>query len=199
MERTITGFRLDQSADWVAELSCGHNQHVRHQPPFQLRPWVLNAESRTALVGASLDCPLCDRAEIPDGLRFVRTSRQWDQRTMPSGLSRAHRIATGRWGRIVVAEGRLRFTASTTPPLDVIVGPGSAQPIPPDVDHEVEPIGPVRFSIDFFEVDREELRAQETVPGEGADPPCWPHLIADGGAIFSGGAAFTAQEEEGDC
>jgi hypothetical protein len=31
----ITGFHQDEEANWVAELSCGHQQHVRHRPPFK--------------------------------------------------------------------------------------------------------------------------------------------------------------------
>jgi hypothetical protein len=32
------------------------------------------------------------------------------------------------------------------------MGPGATQPIPPDVAHEVEPIGSVVFGLDFFSV-----------------------------------------------
>ncbi|MFT4728722.1 MAG: hypothetical protein ACI9UN_003235 [Granulosicoccus sp.] len=32
MLQKITGFHQDDKADWVAELSCGHGQHVRHNP-----------------------------------------------------------------------------------------------------------------------------------------------------------------------
>jgi hypothetical protein len=31
--RKIVGFHLDERKDWVAELECGHQQHVRHNPP----------------------------------------------------------------------------------------------------------------------------------------------------------------------
>ncbi|MGH9092426.1 MAG: DUF3565 domain-containing protein [Acidimicrobiales bacterium] len=65
MERDIVGFRQDDEGDWVAELDCGHGQHVRHRPPFQLRPWVLDEAGRGARLGTPLDCPLCDRAEPP--------------------------------------------------------------------------------------------------------------------------------------
>jgi hypothetical protein len=65
VERAITGFHQDDVGDWVAELECGHNQHVRHRPPFQVREWVVDDDSRRARVGAPLDCPLCDRAEMP--------------------------------------------------------------------------------------------------------------------------------------
>lgn len=58
-------FRQDAEGDWVARLECGHDQHVRHRPPFQLRPWVEDATARAARVGTPLDCPLCDRGEPP--------------------------------------------------------------------------------------------------------------------------------------
>lgn len=187
MERAIAGYHIDEVGDWVAELGCGHNQHVRHRPPFQLRPWVLEADGRAGHLGSVLPCPLCDRAELPDGLRFVRSSAIWDGHTMPHGLRRAHRITSGTWGRIVVHDGRLRFRASTSPPLEVVIDANTFQAIPPDVEHEVEPLGPVRFAIEFLAVDR---RQERTVPHrlavveEGGDPACWAHLVAeDSGTI----------------
>jgi tellurite methyltransferase len=150
MKRRITGFHPDADGDWVAELDCLHGQHVRHRPPLWPRPWVQDPQGRAARVGTALDCPLCDRAELPDGLRVVRTTPQWDGASMPAALRTAHRIAPGTWGLLTVAEGRLRFRAATVPPLDVLVGPDRPQPIPPDVDHDVVPDGPVRFSVTFL-------------------------------------------------
>jgi hypothetical protein len=31
--RRIVGFHTDVEGDWVADLECGHTQHVRHDPP----------------------------------------------------------------------------------------------------------------------------------------------------------------------
>lgn len=62
-DRAITGYHRDDAGDWVAELECGHAQHVRHEPPFQWREWVLRPETRAARIGTPLRCPLCDRAE----------------------------------------------------------------------------------------------------------------------------------------
>jgi hypothetical protein len=39
---------------------CGHNQHVRHDPPWQVRPWVLTEEGRRTRLGVILNCVLCD-------------------------------------------------------------------------------------------------------------------------------------------
>jgi tellurite methyltransferase len=60
MKRAITGFHQDDVGDWVAELTCGHGQHVRHHPPWQVRPWAVTPEGRQARLGAQLDCQLCD-------------------------------------------------------------------------------------------------------------------------------------------
>jgi hypothetical protein len=57
--RAISGFRCDDSGDWIAELGCGHTQHVRHNPPWQSREWVLTETGRAAFVGRELACPKC--------------------------------------------------------------------------------------------------------------------------------------------
>jgi len=57
--RKITGFHRDEKSDWVAELECGHTQHLRHDPPWQLRPWVITPEGRSAHIGRELLCGKC--------------------------------------------------------------------------------------------------------------------------------------------
>lgn len=41
MKRKILSFHQDELDDWVADLECGHTQHVRHNPPWQERLWVI--------------------------------------------------------------------------------------------------------------------------------------------------------------
>ena len=60
MERRIVGFEQDDEGDWRAILSCGHRQHVRHNPPLISRPWVLTAEGRRRFLGFLLVCKRCD-------------------------------------------------------------------------------------------------------------------------------------------
>lgn len=71
MKRKINGFHRDEQGDWVADLACGHAQHVRHQPPWAERPWVLTTEGRTSRLGMELDCPRCEDPPAPaaSGLR----------------------------------------------------------------------------------------------------------------------------------
>jgi hypothetical protein len=65
MERCIVGFHRDEEGDWVAELDCGHGQHMRHNPPWQLRPWTTTEQGRAARLGATVNCLKCDRNEPP--------------------------------------------------------------------------------------------------------------------------------------
>jgi hypothetical protein len=66
MDRFIAGFHQDAEDHWVAELDCGHFQHVRHDPPWMLRPWVLTEVGRRTKIGSTLDCKKCDAGEPRD-------------------------------------------------------------------------------------------------------------------------------------
>ena len=58
--RRIVGFHQDAEQHWVADLECGHTQHVRHDPPWQVRAWVITVEGRAGRLGTTLECLLCD-------------------------------------------------------------------------------------------------------------------------------------------
>jgi len=137
VQREITGFHQDDLGDWVLELECLHAQHVRHRPPFAPRPWVEAATGRADHIGERLDCPLCDRAELPDGLVVARTAGPFDESTLPAGLRRDHRVADGTWALLRVLSGSAHFTMDTVPPVAIDLRAGDRQPIPPGVLHAV--------------------------------------------------------------
>ncbi len=66
MEQPITGYHLDDEGHWVAQLACGHNQHVRHQPPWVNRPWVISVEGRDEMLGFRLNCVKCEEGAPVD-------------------------------------------------------------------------------------------------------------------------------------
>lgn len=66
--RAIIGYHTDYQGHWVAELACGHNQHVRHDPPMVTRKWVQSLEGRTAMIGFELACKKCLEAEPSENL-----------------------------------------------------------------------------------------------------------------------------------
>lgn len=63
MERAIVDFHRDAEDHWVADLECGHTQHVRHRPPWIERPWVTTAAGRRSMLGFRLWCRRCERGE----------------------------------------------------------------------------------------------------------------------------------------
>lgn len=65
MRRAIIGFHRDEENHWVAELDCGHDQHVRHDPPWTVREWVTTEEGRRSRLGVELECKRCDE-ELED-------------------------------------------------------------------------------------------------------------------------------------
>lgn len=70
MQQPITGFHKDELQDWVAELACGHFQHVRHNPPWTVRPWTTSPEGRESMIGYELECKKCD-----EGAPIDKTSK----------------------------------------------------------------------------------------------------------------------------
>jgi len=59
LRRAIVSYHQDEEGHWVAELECGHTQHVRHDPPWQVRMWVTTPEGRASHLGTELECVLC--------------------------------------------------------------------------------------------------------------------------------------------
>lgn len=149
MLRPIVGFATDAAGDWLAWLSCGHPQHVRHTPPFMLRPWVLSEEGRRGRIGQALDCVRCDAAELPAHFIAYQRTAEFSETSLPAGLRRRHATRAGVWGRIRVQAGRLRYCiegSGTTVDLSA----GEVGIVVPEVEHHVEPLGPVRFLVEFY-------------------------------------------------
>lgn len=179
----MEGFHRDDEGDWVAHLECGHSQHVRHRPPFQERRWVLEAQDRAARLGSPLECPLCDRAEMPDGLELVRSGEVWDEGSIPPRLRREHRLGPRIWGLLHVLGGRLRFAPeqSTWAAGAGQLAAGDRQAIPPQMSHHIETDGPVSVRIDFYRVP-----PPAAPPGsEGGESACYANRVCAGcGALL---------------
>ncbi|HEY2187790.1 MAG TPA: DUF3565 domain-containing protein [Caldimonas sp.] len=66
MDKRVVGFHQDEEQHWVAELECGHNQHVRHDPPWTSRPWTTTVAGRNSALGKVLACKKCDQVAPRD-------------------------------------------------------------------------------------------------------------------------------------
>lgn len=93
----------------------------------------------------------------------------FDEVTLPAGLRREHRTKLGVWGVIRVLEGRLRYRV-LDPVSEIILDAEHPGLVIPDQPHLIEPIGPVRLCVDFYN--------QE------------PHLENPGGHVLHLGARY---------
>jgi tellurite resistance-related uncharacterized protein len=151
MQRAMTGFVTDADGHWVALLSCGHRQHVRHDPPLVERPWVTTERGRLDRLGQFLDCVRCDALELPDDAKFYKRTQTFTERTLPAPLRKDHTTKPGVWAKIVVNDGVLRYhVESSSAPVDL--GSGRSMIVAPEVRHHVEPVGAVRFFVEFLRV-----------------------------------------------
>jgi len=89
---------------------------------------------------------------LPSDVRPYRRTDEFTETTVPKGLLRSHTTKEGAWGLIHVLEGRLayRITDPRRTPSEAVLTPEAAPGVvEPTILHEVEPLGPVRFYVEF--------------------------------------------------
>lgn len=150
MKRPIVAFRQDAAGDWIAELSCGHRRHARHDPPLSERPWVLTAEGRQSRLGAELDCVRCDRSEIPQHYEAYRRTPDFDASSVPEALLGRHRTQRGIWGRIHVTRGAVRYHLHEPYDRSELLTPEQPGIVLPEVEHHLSLSGPVSFYVELW-------------------------------------------------
>ncbi len=114
--------------------------------------------------------------ELPPGLELVRVTPTFDENTIPAGLLKAHQVAAGVWGRLVVHSGAVRFVfEDSAEPHELHAGSSIA--IPPQRPHHLEVIGPVRLAVEFHRPPDDSVDA----PADRQHPATTPlGLRADG-------------------
>jgi len=98
------------------------------------------------------------RSELPDGLTVYKRTPEFNQDTIPAGLRREHRTKDGVWALIRVVEGRLLYR-TLSPHEEQILTPDIFGVVAPQQAHEVQPLGQVRFFVEFY-----------AAHGSGGDP-----------------------------
>jgi tellurite resistance-related uncharacterized protein len=150
MQRAITGFQQDAEGHWVAELSCGHGRHIRHNPPLVERPWVQSEAGRNQRLGELLDCVGCDRRELPSGFAPYRRTSDFDEATIPQALRARHDTKAGIWGRIHVSRGSVDYRVYEPFDSTERLAPDAPGIVLPEVPHQLEVIGPVTLHVEFW-------------------------------------------------
>jgi tellurite resistance-related uncharacterized protein len=83
-------------------------------------------------------------------LEAYRRTPVFDESSIPAGLLRRHATKAGVWAHIHVLEGELVFRLLEPPAGEERLSPDRVREIEPEVLHEVEARGPVRFYVEFL-------------------------------------------------
>jgi tellurite resistance-related uncharacterized protein len=84
-----------------------------------------------------------------DATPYHRTP-EFSESTLPDALRRRHTTKPGVWARIRVLEGTLRYRILAPTLEEHLLSPDLPGIVYPEVPHEVEPIGRVRFYVEFL-------------------------------------------------
>lgn len=86
---------------------------------------------------------------LPDGLAPYNRTPVFTEKTVPKRLLHDHNTKAGVWGVIHVESGLLRYSVPSQN-SDQLLSPGTPGIVEPEVLHHVTPMGPVRFSVEFW-------------------------------------------------
>jgi tellurite resistance-related uncharacterized protein len=85
-------------------------------------------------------------AEVSD---YAKTS-EFTEETTPNNLLESHRTKAGTWAKIVVLEGKLRYRILEPAIEEIELSSDKYGVVEPEVPHEVEALGSVRFYVEFY-------------------------------------------------
>ena len=88
--------------------------------------------------------------ELPVGITKYATSPEFTEQSIPENLQKSHRIHADTWGKIVILEGKLRYRVLEPEAAETELSPARPGIVEPQIAHEVEALGEVRFIVEFY-------------------------------------------------
>ena len=87
---------------------------------------------------------------LPEGVSAYARTATLSARSIPGQLRKSHRTRAGTWAKIVILEGRLRYRILKLDVRELELSPGCPGVVEPQLPHEVEAVGDVRFYVEFY-------------------------------------------------
>ena len=88
---------------------------------------------------------------LPRDAAVYKRTKEFSEATVSgSFLGRSHTTKAGVWARICVVDGSLRYRILEPELEQHVLTPEQPGVVEPQIPHEVEPIGEVRFFIEFL-------------------------------------------------
>ncbi|MCY3733832.1 MAG: DUF1971 domain-containing protein [Chloroflexi bacterium] len=89
-------------------------------------------------------------SSLPDGVSAYSRTRIFSAHSIPENLRKAHRTKDRTWAKIVVLKGRLRYRILEPDLCEFELSPDCPGVVEPQVPHEVEAKGDVRFYVELY-------------------------------------------------
>ncbi len=87
---------------------------------------------------------------LPESVEAYRRTPEFDEQTVPAALLSSHATKPGVWGRIRVLEGELVYRILEPVVEETLLSPERDGVVEPEIGHQVEPRGRVRFFVEFL-------------------------------------------------
>ena len=87
---------------------------------------------------------------LPVDVSPYKRTPDFTAETVPAGLLHSHNTREGVWGKIVVLEGQLNYRILEPVQEEILLNPALPGVVEPTIKHEVEPLGQVRFYVEFY-------------------------------------------------
>ena len=87
--------------------------------------------------------------QLPSNVAPYKRTPIFNEITVPKGLLNEHQTKEAVWGKIVIIEGRLKYTINEPEKESIILDSGNVGIVEPTIRHEVKPLGKVSFFVEF--------------------------------------------------
>ncbi len=87
---------------------------------------------------------------LPSGVAYYARSPEFSDKSIPENLLESHRTKTMTWAKIVVTEGKILYRILEPRIEEHELSPDRSGVVEPEVPHELEVMGDVRFHLDFY-------------------------------------------------
>jgi len=87
---------------------------------------------------------------LPKNVTEYKRTPSFTENTVPKGLLRSHTTKSGTWGKIVIEQGLLLYRILEPEIEEIELSTDKFGVVEPQVQHEVEPLGKVKFHVEFM-------------------------------------------------
>ena len=87
---------------------------------------------------------------LPSGVAYYARSPEFSDQSIPDNLLKSHLTKAMSWATIVVTEGKILYRILEPLIEELELSPGKSGIVEPEVPHELEVMGDVRFHLDFY-------------------------------------------------